>query len=151
MSRRCLRFRPRPHPRSCPALGVKPGPGAGRQHGTDAARGAVTAELAVGLPAVAVLLAAVLTGVAAGVTQIRVEEAARASAREVMRGEGAAAGAAARRIAGSDARISITADGDWWQVRVSSAVDAPLLSLLPLELTATALALPENPDAGLPR
>lgn len=109
------------------------------------ARGAVTAELAVGLPVVVLLLAAVLTGAAAGLTQIRVEEAARAAAREVMRAGGAEAEAAARRIAGPDARVAVTADGEWLRVEVSSAVAAPLLDRLPLVLTAAASALPESP------
>ena len=97
-----------------------------------------------GLPAVVVLLAAVLTGVAAGATQIRVEEAARAAAREIMRGGSAEAADAARRIAGPGARVTVSADGEWMQVEVSSSVAAPLLDRLPLELTATAAALPES-------
>lgn len=109
-----------------------------------AARGAVTAELAVGLPAVVLLLAAVLTGVAAGATQLRVEEAARAAARELMRGSGAEAEDAARRIAGPNALIAVSVNGEWMQVEVSSSVAAPLLDLLPLELTATAAVLPES-------
>lgn len=112
------------------------------------ARGAVTAELAVGLPAVVLLVVAVLTGAAAGMTQLRVEEAARAAAREIMRGGSAEADAAARRIAGPGARVSITADGEWLQVEVGSSVSAPLLDRLPLELTATAAALPESPPPG---
>lgn len=107
--------------------------------------GAVTAELAVGMPAVALLLAAVLTGVAAGATQLRVEEGARAAAREIMRGDSNAAESAARRIAGPDARITVSADGDWLRVQVDSAVAAPLLDRLPLVLSASASALPESP------
>ena len=107
-------------------------------------RGAVTAELAVGLPAVAVLLAAVLTGLAAGITQLRVEEGARAAAREIMRGDSTGAEAAARRIAGPEAQISVSADGDWLRVQVDSAVAAPLLDRLPLVLSASASALPKS-------
>ncbi len=104
----------------------------------------MTAELAVGLPAVALLLAAVLTGVAAGATQLRVEEAARAAAREIMRGGSTEAEDAARRIAGPGARVSVTADGEWMRVEVGASVAAPLLERLPLELTGTASALPES-------
>lgn len=111
-------------------------------------RGAVTAELAVGLPAVVLLLAAVLTGVAAGATQLRVEEAARAAAREIMRGGSAEAEDAARRIAGPGARVSVTAEGDWMRVEVGASVSAPLLERLPLELTGTAAALPESLPSG---
>lgn len=108
------------------------------------ARGAVTAELAVGLPAVALLLAAVLTGVAAGVTQLRIEEAARAAAREIMRGDSGAAESAALRIAGAEAQVTLSPDGSWIRVQVDSAVAAPLLDRLPLVLTASASALPES-------
>ena len=107
-------------------------------------RGAVTAELAVGLPAVALLLAAVLTGLGAGMTQLRVEEAARAGAREIMRGSTNEAEAAARRVAGANARVTVSTEGQWVQVEVSSAVAAPLLERLPLDLVATATALPES-------
>ena len=115
-----------------------------QQPPADSARGAVTAELAVGLPAVVLLLAAVLTGIAAGATQLRVEEAARAAAREIMRGGRAEAEDAARRIAGPGARITVLVDGEWMQVQVGSSVSAPLLERLPLELTATATVLPES-------
>lgn len=100
------------------------------------------------MPAVALLLAAVLTGIAAGVTQLRVEEGARAAAREIMRGDSDAAQSAARRIAGPDARITVSTDGDWVTVEVGSTVSAPLLDRLPLELTATASALPESLPPG---
>jgi len=43
-------------------------------------RGAVTAEFAVALPSVVLLLSLLLAGSAAGVTQLRVEEAARGGA-----------------------------------------------------------------------
>ena len=112
------------------------------------ARGAVTAELAVGLPAVVLLLAAVLTGVAAGATQLRVEEAARAAAREIMRGDADEAEAAARRIPGPGARITVTADGEWTRVEIGTSVAAPLLDRLPLELTGSASALPESLPSG---
>ncbi len=114
----------------------------------ESSRGAVTAELAVGLPAVVLLLAAVLTGVAAGATQLRVEEAARAAAREIMRGGTAEAEDAARRIAGPGARVTVTADGEWMLVEVGTSVSAPLLDRLPLELTGSAAALPESLPPG---
>lgn len=106
--------------------------------------GAVTAELAVSLPAVVLLIAAALTGASAGVTQLRLEEAARAAARELMRGDSGAAETAARRIAGSDADISISAEGEWQRVQVASSVAAPLLELLPVRLSADAVAFPEG-------
>ncbi len=117
-------------------------------------RGAVTAELAVALPTVVVLLVALLTAVTAGATQLRLEEAARAGAREIMRGEGqAAATTTVQRLAGADASLSITGDGMWATVQVSAPVNGPLLGWAGWQLHADALARPENasvPGAGAP-
>ncbi|MBD8044538.1 pilus assembly protein [Arthrobacter sp. Sa2BUA2] len=107
--------------------------------------GAVTAELAVALPAVVVLLAGLLTGAAAGVTQLRLEEAASAAARQVMRGEAAAAGDTVARLAGPRAGLELRTEGEWVTVQVESPLSAPLLEHLPITLTAQAVALPEQP------
>ncbi|MFZ3451945.1 TadE family type IV pilus minor pilin [Arthrobacter sp. 7Tela_A1] len=106
--------------------------------------GAVTAELAVALPAAVVVLAGLLTGAAAGITQLRLEEAARAAARQVMRGEADAASGTVARLAGSDAVLSLAPEGEWVMVRVESGVKAPLLEHLPFTLSAQAAALPEE-------
>ena len=50
-------------------------------------RGLATAELAVALPAVVLVLALCLTAMALGVDHVRVEDAARAAARAASRGE----------------------------------------------------------------
>ena len=85
-------------------------------------RGAVTAELAVGLPAVAVLLLVVLGVSAAGVVQQRCAEAARTAARLAALGEDdAAAVAGARHVAGDAARVDLARDGGWVTVSVASA------------------------------
>lgn len=107
-------------------------------------RGAVTAEMAVGLPALTVLLAALLTGAAAGVTQLRVQEAARTAAREVMRGQDEQAVGAARRVAGQEAAVELQEAGGWVQVEVSAGLDAPLLRWLPVTLRASATAPAED-------
>ena len=106
-------------------------------------RGAVTAELAVAMPALVLLLAGLLTGAAAGITQLRLEEAAGAAARQVMRGEGGEAGETVARLAGQRAAFEVTTEGEWVSVRVESTVNAPLLEHLPLVLSARAVALPE--------
>ena len=107
--------------------------------------GAVTAELAVAMPAAVILLAALLTGAAAGLTQLRLEEAAGAAARLVMRGDtGEAAGAVAR-LAGEDAALELSESEGWVNVRVESALRAPLLELLPITLSAQASA-PQEKD-----
>lgn len=102
-------------------------------------RGAVTAEFAVALPAVVLLLAFLLAGAAAGATQLRLEEGARGGARELARG-GSAAGAAAvvRRLAGPSAVTALASDGGWLSVTVSDQVPGAVGSLVPWTLTARA-------------
>lgn len=111
-------------------------------------QGSVTAEFAVALPAIVLVLVAGLTGIAAGITQLRLEEAARAAAREVMRADGAAATVAVERLAGASARLVVVEDGPWTSVEVRSELSFPLLKYLPLELSADAVAFPG--DGGGP-
>lgn len=108
-------------------------------------RGAVTAEFAVALPSIVVLLVVVLTAVTVGASQLRLEEAARAGAREIMRGEGTVvATTTVQRLAGRDAELAVTGDGTWATVHVSTTVDGPLLGWSGWRLEADALARPEN-------
>ena len=113
-----------------------PAPGRPRRRkgtGSDTGRGAVTAEFAVALPAVLLLLALLLAGSAAGVTQLRLEEAARA------RGEDAAAvDMIVRQLAGASAASAVASDGGWLSVTVSGKVPGAVGSLLPWTLTARA-------------
>lgn len=109
----------------------------GRRAGN--ARGAVTAEFAVAMPAVLLLLAMLLAGAAAGVTQLRLEEAARAGARALARGESATAvEGIVRTLAGASATAAVTADGEWLSVTVADQVGGPLGSTVPWTLTAVA-------------
>ncbi|MDN4644605.1 TadE family type IV pilus minor pilin [Arthrobacter sp. PsM3] len=106
---------------------------------SDTGRGAVTAEFAVALPAVMLLLALLLAGSAAGVTQLRLEEAARAGARALARGEDAGAvGAIVRRLAGDSAASAVASEGEWLSVTVSGRVPGAVGSLLPWTLSARA-------------
>ncbi|GAB3534602.1 hypothetical protein GCM10027403_10770 [Arthrobacter tecti] len=108
--------------------------------------GAVTAEVAVALPAVVALIAVVLAAASVGLTQLRIEEAARAGAREIMRGESSAVvDATVRRIAGDGAQLAVESSGSFSSVVVSSTVDAPVLHLFELDLSARAYATPEDP------
>lgn len=116
-------------------------------------RGAVTAEFAVALPAVLLLLALLLAGSAAGVTQLRLEEAARAGARALARGEDAAAvDAIVRRLAGDSAASAVAFEGEWLSVTVSGRVSGTVGSLLPWTLSARAWARgePSKPYAAAP-
>jgi hypothetical protein len=106
----------------------------------------VTAEFAVALPAVLLLLALLLSGAAAGVTQLRLEEAAHAGARALARGEAAAAvEAIVRTMAGASATASVTADGEWLSVTVADRVGGPMGATVPWTLTARATARSETP------
>ncbi|WP_078107647.1 TadE family type IV pilus minor pilin [Arthrobacter sp. SRS-W-1-2016] len=109
--------------------------------------GAVTAEFAVALPAVLLLLALLLAGSAAGITQLRLEEAARAGARALARGDShAAVDGIVRRLAGDSASAAVTEDGKWITVTVSARVVGPFGSLIPWSLSATASARGEAPQ-----
>ncbi|WP_418275063.1 TadE family type IV pilus minor pilin [Isoptericola jiangsuensis] len=86
-------------------------------------RGSVTAELAVGLPVVAVLLVAVLTLVAASVAQLRAGDAARAGARLVAIGEPAdVVHAAVARVGGDGVSATLVDEGEWVRVVVTRPV-----------------------------
>ncbi len=102
-------------------------------------RGAVTAEFAVTLPAVLLLLAMLLAGASAGVTQLRLEEGARAGARALARGDDSAAvERIVRTLAGGSASAAVSADGEWLHVTVTDRVGGPLGASIPWHLTARA-------------
>ncbi|MDQ0031133.1 hypothetical protein J2S89_002979 [Arthrobacter bambusae] len=99
------------------------------------------------LPAVLLLLALLLAGSAAGITQLRLEEAARAGARALARGDGhATVDGIVRKLAGDTASTVVAADGEWIKVTVSARVAGPLGSLIPWSLSATASARGEAPQ-----
>jgi hypothetical protein len=96
--------------------------GVSRQHGSS------TAEVAVLLPGIALLVALAVGAGAVGATQVRLEQAARAAARELARGEGASvAHQTARRLAGDGATVGIGGGNGFRTVRVSVEIDLPLL------------------------
>ena len=118
---------------------------AGRGRATDGraadSRGAVTAEFAVALPAVIMLLAMLLAGSAAGITQLRLEEAARAGARALARGEEpATVDGIVRKLAGGSATSVVVTDGEWLSVTVTDRAAGPLGTVVPWTLTAKAEA-----------
>jgi hypothetical protein len=114
-----------------------------------AGRGAVTAEFAVALPAVLLLLALLLAGSAAGITQLRLEEAARAGARALARGEDAGAvEGIVRQLAGGSASSSIMGEDGWLSVTVSGRVSGPVGSIIPWTLSARALARSETAESA---
>ena len=121
--------------------------GAGSGHGNS--RGAVTAEFAVALPAVLLLLAMLLAGSAAGITQLRLEDAARAGARALARGEDpAAVNGIVRKLAGPSASSAVVPGGEWMSVTVSDRATGPLGRMVPWTLTARAEARSETASSA---
>ena len=118
----------------------------GSPRGPAASRGTVTAEFAVAIPAVIVLLGVLLSAVAAGVSQLRAEEAARAAARSLARGGGAdGAGQEVSRIAGPEAAHTVEAAGAIVTVRVTLPVPGPLAAAAGLRASAAASLPAEGP------
>jgi len=104
-------------------------------------RGSATAELAVGLPVVVLLLLAGLTAVNAVTTQLRCVDAARDAALAASRGEpGEAAG---RRSAPDGAVVTVEVSGDTVHARVRAPVRALGGLVGGLTVTADAVAATE--------
>lgn len=89
-------------------------------------RGAVTAELAMGLPLLVAMTVALAWLLSLATAQVRVTDAARETARAVARGddEGAAV-AAGRRVGPDGTRIRVTRQAGQVVVRAESRVPAP--------------------------
>jgi Flp pilus assembly protein TadG len=89
-------------------------------------RGSATAEAAVVLPAVVVVLALMVWGIGVAGAQLRCIDAARAAARAAARGESAGATvAAARDIAPADAHVGVRREGERVSVVVTATVRPP--------------------------
>ncbi|WP_344229677.1 TadE family protein [Citricoccus alkalitolerans] len=118
-----------------------------------AERGSVTAEYAVMLPAAALVLVGALLAGAATLQQVRLEEAAAASVRELARGENEAdVRSTARRMAGEATELSSDRSLGWVAVTVAHAPPGPLAWWDGWELEATAHA-PDQwavPPTGAP-
>lgn len=108
-------------------------------------RGSATAELAVSLPALVLLLFTALTAVVAVRTQLECVDAAREAARSAARGD--AGVAAGRRVAPSAAVVAVVPEGDVVLATVSVRLH-PLGDQGPgFLITATAVAAAE-PGVG---
>jgi Flp pilus assembly protein TadG len=119
--------------------------GAGYRRAVLGERGAVTAEIAVVLPALVVLLALLLGTAHVGTVQLRIEEAARAGAREAVRGESSdAVEQTVQRLAGANTTTRVGHAAGWITVEVRAEVDAPLVGLLGITLEATASGKDEH-------
>ena len=113
-------------------------------------RGSVTAETAVALPGLVVVLVAVLWLVAALGAHIRCLDAAREAARAVARGESMTLVHSLVAAAAPGATVRVVNGGDTVTVTVSDVVDGPggLFSRLPgaqVSASTTALTEPGGP------
>lgn len=106
--------------------------------GTTLDRGAVTAELAVALPAVVLVLAACLGGLGLGLAQLRAQDAAADAARLLGRGETIASATAIVSRSASGASLSMTEEGELVCARVE--VEHRVLGV-PLRVSARSCAL----------
>lgn len=119
----------------------RPGPGIDRR-----SQGSVTAELAVALPSVVLVLAVLLTLGQLITAQIRCVDAARAAARMAARGESDARARAAGRTAAPDgAAVALARSGDTVAVEVSIMLRLPLPGGPELPVRASSVALVEQP------
>ncbi len=119
--------------------------GRARRQGASQEEGTATAEIAIALPALTLLLAGILGVASVGASQLRLEEAARAGAREIMRGErDESVDRTVRRIAGEDVQLALAAEDGWTVLEVSATARGPLVGLMAIPLTATAHARPED-------
>ncbi|GAB2514423.1 hypothetical protein GCM10027064_10370 [Microbacterium petrolearium] len=106
--------------------------------GGEGERGSVTAELALALPAVALIVALGMTGLLAASTHVRLQDGAADAARLVSRGEPGRAGeAVAAAVPGGDS--SVTHRGDLVCVTASAGVRIASIEV-PLRATSCALA-----------
>lgn len=108
-------------------------------------RGSVTAEFAVALPALVVILVAVLTLAASATAQMRCVDAARVAARAVALGdEHTDIASAVRSTAGDRADLTVSTGTQWIEVEVSAPVVGGLLGGVSWRASGTAIARAEQ-------
>lgn len=111
--------------------------------------GTATAETAVAMPAMVLLMATLIWGLIAAAGQIRCVDAARIAARAAARGDSDAA-AAARAAAPPGASVEIARDDDTVRVTVEAPFPAPgrIGAALSVRLGASAVAAREDVPSG---
>lgn len=116
------------------------GGGRGVRLGPHRDRGMVTAELAVGIMSVVVVLAMMLGAVGVGIAHVRTQEAARAGARAAARGDSSTniRSIATKAMPGS--RVKISRGGDTVSVQVAIKVSMPFLRGAGVNVVATSVA-----------
>ena len=129
---------------------VRPGRGDDAAAGLTGDEGMVTAELAVALPTVVVVLLAAVSALVAVSTQLRCTDAAATAARLVARGESVSvARAAVRDVAGARTTAEVTTGPASVTVRVRAATGVPVLgSLLRLSPVTASFTAPLEPGTA---
>lgn len=112
-------------------------------------RGQVTAETAVVIPSLVLLLGMLLWGLMSAATLIQCVDGARAGARAAARGEPRAAVVdAARSAAPGGAAVEVAREGELIRVRVRAGSPGPALLELPLSAVAVAMTEPTAGTVG---
>lgn len=111
--------------------------------------GTVTAELALGMVGLAVVLAAAVNVVQIGLVKLSTADAATAAARAVARGEDTAVAAErARHLAGEDSRVTVKIAGSLTTATVARRVGLTLPGGGGVDVTSTASTLTEDDGAA---
>lgn len=119
-----------------------------RVRARDSERGTVTAEFAVVLPALVLVLILVVGAGVIGIAQVRVYEAARAGAREAARGEPVHdIEKAAKRKAGPGSTVTVSQGGAFAKVRVKTTLPKALHPIMK-DVEASAEARTEGESHG---
>lgn len=111
-------------------------------------RGSVSAEFAMILPALAVVIALGMAAVQCGVVQMRLADAAADAARMIGRGEGVESAAARVGVAESGSSMSVGRDGMLVCVTASAVPTGGIASTFAIELSATGCALDDAGGSG---
>lgn len=120
-----------------------------RRHLARRDRGSVTAEFAVLMPAILIVIVMVVVVGLVGAAHVRNHDAARQAVRLSAVGEPAAdVRRTAATIAGADASVTLTREGEWVSVTVSRQPALPGGWTLPFRLSATAYARAEDGHAA---
>ncbi len=99
-----------------------------------------TAELAVGIMSVVVVLAMMLFAVGVGIAHVRTQEAARAGARAAARGDSPGAVRAVARSAMPGSKVSVSRGDERVKVKVVSAVKLPFFGARSLDVSSSSVA-----------
>jgi Flp pilus assembly protein TadG len=107
----------------------------------DGERGSVTAEFAVVLPAVLLVLVLCVGSASVSLQRIAVQSAASAAARAAARGEAGGSAEAAAARAGGGGAVSLRRDGDFVCATVSATASFAAARTLGIRVSGTSCAL----------